>query len=312
MASSFWTEDKIEFLRGIYQGKTNRELAKICSQEFGRSFTRAALQTVLFRNFGNRKAKVWTTDKLDYLRSIVPGKPLEEITRLYNEHFGTNYETRTIKSAMTNHHIRSGYRYDGQKAVLFSPEEIKWLEENRKGFNFDVTTEKMNKHFGTNYKVSQVRGWCHAHHLPCGVDMRFKKGNVSFNKGHKGWCAPGSEKGWFKKGHRPHNWSPVNTEVIVDDGYIKVKVAEPNVWELKHRLVWQEKNGKIPEDSCLIFLNGVKTDCRIENLMLIKRSILLVLNHEKLIFDDAAATKCGVTMAMIKSRIRELQKKNER
>ena len=58
MASSFWTEDKIEFLRGIYQGKTNRELAEICSQEFGRSFTPAALQTVLFRNFGNRKAKV--------------------------------------------------------------------------------------------------------------------------------------------------------------------------------------------------------------------------------------------------------------
>ena len=43
MASSFWTEDKIEFLRGIYQGKTNRELAEICSQEFGRSFTPAAL-----------------------------------------------------------------------------------------------------------------------------------------------------------------------------------------------------------------------------------------------------------------------------
>lgn len=43
--------------------------------------------------------------------------------------------------------------------------------------------------------------------------------------------------------------------------------------------------------------------------MLIKRSILSVLNHEKLLFDDAASTKCGVTMAMIKSRIRELQRK---
>lgn len=90
---------------------------------------------------------------------------------------------------------------------------------------------------------------------------------------------------------------------------MKVKIAEPDKWELKHRLVWQQKYGKIPEGSCLIFLNGNRQDCRIENLMLIKRSILVVLNKEKLIFDDAAATKCGVTIAMIKSRISELKKR---
>lgn len=254
--------------------------------------------------------RFWTEDKLDFLRSVAAGKPLEEITRLYNEHFGTDFKCSKIKTAMSNYHIRSGYKYDGKKAILFSPEEIKWLTENRIGFNFDVTTEKMNKVFGTNYKVSQVRGWCHAHHLPNGMDMKFPKGHVSFNKGRKGWCAPGCEKGWFKKGHRPHNSVGVDTEVIVDDGYIKVKIAEPNVWELKHRIVWQKVNGVIPEDSCLIFLNGDKTDCRIENLMLIKRSVLCVLNHEHLLFNDAAATKCGVTMAMIKSRVRELQKKD--
>ena len=253
--------------------------------------------------------RYWTEEKINYLKSIVSGKPLEEITKLYNEHFNEDLTKSRIKTAMSNYHIKSGYKYDGHKALLFTPEQIKWLTENRCGFNFDVTTEKMNEHFGTDYKVSQVRCWCHAHHLPCGVDMKFKKGNVSFNKGRKGFYAPGCEKGWFKKGHRPHNSVCVDTEVINDDGYIKVKIAEPNKWELKHRLVWQKKYGKIPEDSCLIFLNGNRKDCRIENLMLIKRSILSVLNHEKLIFDDAAATKCGVTMAMIKSRISELKKR---
>ena len=255
--------------------------------------------------------RFWTEEKLDFLRSVAAGKPLEEITRLYNEHFGTDYTWQKIKSAMRNYHIRSGYKNDGSKNILFSSEEIKWLTENRVGFNFDVTTEKMNKQFGTNYKVSQVRRWCHAHKLPNGMNTQFKKGHVSFNKGRKGWYAPGCEKGWFKKGHRPKNWTPVNTEVVVDDGYIKVKIAEPNVWELKHRIVWQKVNGEIPEDSCLIFLNGDKTDCRIENLMLIKRSILCILNHEHLLTDDTAINKCGVTMAMIKHRIRELQKKSE-
>ena len=243
------------------------------------------------------------------MKSIVSGKPLEDITKLYNEHFNEDLPKSRIKTAMSNYHLKSGYKYDGHKAILFSPEEIEWLTENRRGFNFDVTTEKMNKRFGTNYKVSQVRGWCHAHHLPNGMDMKFPKGHVSFNKGRKGWCAPGCEKGWFKKGHRPYNSFGVDTEVINDDGYIKVKIAEPDVWELKHRLVWQKKYGKIPEGSCLIFLNGNRKDCRIENLMLIKRSILAVLNKEKLIFDDEAATKCGVTIAMIKSRISELKKR---
>jgi hypothetical protein len=253
--------------------------------------------------------RYWTEEKINYLKSIVSGKPLEDITKLYNEHFNADLSKSRIKTAMSNYHLKSGYKYDGHKALLFTTEQIKWLTENRIGFNFDVTTEKMNKRFGTNYKVSQVRGWCHAHHLPNGMDMKFPKGHVSFNKGRKGFYAPGCEKGWFKKGHRPYNSVCVDTEVINDDGYIKVKIAEPNKWELKHRLVWQKKYGKIPKDSCLIFLNGNRKDCRIENLMLIKRSILAVLNNEKLIFEDAAATKCGVTMAMIKLRISELKKR---
>ena len=41
----------------------------------------------------------------------------------------------------------------------------------------------------------------------------------------------------FKKGHVPKNHKPVGYERITRDGYIEVKTAEPNVFELKHRLV---------------------------------------------------------------------------
>lgn len=50
----------------------------------------------------------------------------------------------------------------------------------------------------------------------------------------------------FKKGHVPKNHKPVGYERITRDGYIEVKTAEPNVFELKHRLVWIEHNGEIP------------------------------------------------------------------
>ena len=129
----FWTEDKIEFLRSIHEGRNNKILAEVCSWEFGKAITPAAMQAVLNRNFGNRKPKVWTPEKLAYLCEIVPGKPVDEITRLFNERFGTDYEWTTIKSVMGNHHIRSGYRYDGYKHLLFTKEQIEWLKENHWG-----------------------------------------------------------------------------------------------------------------------------------------------------------------------------------
>ena len=49
--------------------------------------------------------------------------------------------------------------------------------------------------------------------------------------------------------------------------------------------------------------------CQNIKLMLIERGILSILNHEKLLTGDAAANKCAVTMARIKSRIRELEAK---
>lgn len=42
----------------------------------------------------------------------------------------------------------------------------------------------------------------------------------------------------FKKGCIPKNHKEVGYERITRDGYIEVKTAEPNVFELKHRLVW--------------------------------------------------------------------------
>ena len=46
--------------------------------------------------------------------------------------------------------------------------------------------------------------------------------------GKKGICADGCERTWFKKGHIPANYRPVGSERVNADGYIEVKVADPN------------------------------------------------------------------------------------
>ena len=76
----------------------------------------------------------------------------------------------------------------------------------------------------------------------------------------------------FKKGHIPKNHKPVGYERITRDGYIEVKTAEPNVFELKHRLVWIEHNGEIPPGYNIQFKDGNRQNVSIENLYMISRS----------------------------------------
>jgi hypothetical protein len=68
----------------------------------------------------------------------------------------------------------------------------------------------------------------------------FEKGDKPWNTGTKGVCKPNS--GNFKSGQVSWNKKPVGYERICSkDGYVIVKVAEPNVFKLKHRIVWKKQ-----------------------------------------------------------------------
>lgn len=76
----------------------------------------------------------------------------------------------------------------------------------------------------------------------------------------------------FKKNHAPTNHKDVGYERITRDGYIERKIAEPNVFVLLHRLIWQEQNGPIPQGFNIQFKDGNKLNVNIENLYMISRS----------------------------------------
>lgn len=108
---------------------------------------------------------------------------------------------------------------------------------------------------------------------PNTIASRFPKGHVPQNKGKKmppeiyAKAAPTM----FKKGHAPHNHREVGSERISKDGYYEIKVAEPNKWKLKHRVIWEQVNGAIPRGFNVQFKNHNPLDCRIDNLYLISR-----------------------------------------
>lgn len=109
---------------------------------------------------------------------------------------------------------------------------------------------------------------------PASIAARFQKGSVPLNKGKKvsPYVYSKMQPTMFKKGQRSHNHKEVGSERIDRDGYIMVKVAEPNRWRLKHRIIWEEVNGEIPKGYNVQFKNHNPLDCRIENLYMISKA----------------------------------------
>lgn len=109
---------------------------------------------------------------------------------------------------------------------------------------------------------------------PASIAARFKKGSMPLNKGKK--VSPEvyskMQPTMFKKGQTPLNHRDVGSERVNVDGYIEIKVAEPNRWRLKHRVIWEQVNGAIPKGFNVQFKNHNSQDCRIDNLYLISKA----------------------------------------
>lgn len=119
----------------------------------------------------------------------------------------------------------------------------------------EAYTEELNKKVGEALKKH-------------GKHTRFPKGHVPANKGQK--MSPElyekNKHTFFKKGHTPANHQPVGHRRVTRDGYIMIKTAEPNVFELLHRLVWEKKHGPIPDGYIISFKDGNTTNVAIDNL----------------------------------------------
>lgn len=103
---------------------------------------------------------------------------------------------------------------------------------------------------------------------------RFRKGQVPHNKGKP---APPEviEKvkvTWFRKGREATNRRPVGSVRVDSEGYHYIKVADPDVWNLKHRELWEQHHGrKLEEGEMVVFLDGDRSNFEIENLRMTTR-----------------------------------------
>lgn len=199
--------------------------------------------------------------------------------------------------------------------MKYTDEMKQFILDNYKGRYNQELADLFNQKFNTNITSRTIESYKANNKLNSGLTGKFRKGQTPHNKGKK-MPKEVYEKvkhTMFAKGSVPPNHRPVGSERISKDGYIEVKVAEPNKWRLKQRVVYEEAKGEIPEGCPIIFLDGNKRNFDIDNLRCITRSELLYLNCNGL-NNSNEITETGILMARLDSaknkKKQELKDKN--
>lgn len=211
----------------------------------------------------------------------------QDLADAFNEKFGTNNTLKSIVSALKNHKITCGRTAKERfksGCRLYTPEESVFLANNYTGKSIVELTQLFNDRFERTMTQQQIKSFVHNRGITSGRTGRFEKGQVSWNKGKKGYMGPNVTS--FKKGNSPANLKPLYTERIdTKDGFILIKVPErdphtgfPTRYKHKHVWVWEQSNGPVPKGMKVAFRDGDKSNCDPGNLMLVSSAELLSMN----------------------------------
>ena len=170
------------------------------------------------------------------------------------------------------------------KRHMWSEEEVEYFKEIIRGNHYRDIAEMMTKKFGYKFKVDQLRKKAKLLGIKTGLVGSFQKGHLT-------------------------NSSEIGSESIDRDGYVIVKIAHPNIWEYKHKLIWENANGKMPADHKLLFADKNKLNVCLDNIILVSKRELLVMNQYNLLHENKELTMTGLNIARLILKISELKKR---
>ena len=191
----------------------------------------------------------------------------------------------------------------------YTDDIIDFLREIAPGKTYKEVVEIFNKKYDLEMTTKKLSSLLGRKKIKTGTAGCFRKGFIPWNKGKKGYM--GANKTSFKKSNKPKNWRPVGSERIDSNEYTLIKVAEPNKWVFKHRMIYEQKYGEIPKGAVIIFADGNKNNLNIDNLLCVTRDELKVLNKCRLISSVPELTKTGLNVAKLKIKLAEIRKEKK-
>jgi hypothetical protein len=241
-----------------------------------------------------KSGRVYNKAMLAFLAEHYPKMFVPELTAAFNKKFRAQKTAEQIKACLSNHGIKAGVRRN-RTPRRYEDKHLEFLQKHYLMLNLEQLTDAFNANFKTfNADVNSIRACLRNHKIKSGRTGHFEPGQESWNKGKKG-LNTGGEKGWFKKGAVPINYKPVGSERVNADGYVEVKVSDPNKWALKHRIVYQQHFGDIPKGHNVSFRDNNPLNIDPSNLILISKAQNAIINKMKL-SNVPAEAKDGVLL----------------
>lgn len=173
-------------------------------------------------------------------------------------------------------------------SVSFTEEQKEYIKSHVIGRTSLELANLFNNKFNEQITVKKIQQYKKSHKLKSGINTKFKKNQI------------------------PHNYKPIGSEFINSNGYVLIKVKNPNSWQLKHRYIYEKYKGKIPDGYSVIFADSNKRNFDLDNLILAEVKDKLVAKNKHLIFDDKELTKVGLTIAKLINKTKEVKKINAR
>ena len=221
----------------------------------------------------------YSDEQIEYLLSL-SGLRRVDVAKAFNEKFGTNKSPDTLAAVAKNHgNFLSSKNY-------FKEAEIEFLRENRERLTIPLLTKAFNEKFGESRTENSIYEKC--------KELRLIVGNK--NQQNRGWVHWGIgltkeefkshykseedfKRGQFKPGCRSSSYTyQVGDEVNRGD-YTFIKITDDitvkpsKQWMAKHRWVWEQANGPVPNGYCIIFIDGNKHNMSLDNLRAVPRAV---------------------------------------
>lgn len=168
------------------------------------------------------------------------------------------------------------------RQIIYSAAELDWIEARQTQPRRALHAQFVARFGRDDVSFDNFKALCTRKGWKTGRTGHFAKGNVSHNKGKKGICAPGSEKGWFKKGQLSGRAAklakPIGTERVAKGGYLQRKVNNDlplqRRWKFVHVINWEAVNGPVPKGHALKCRDGNRQNTDPSNWDLVPRALL--------------------------------------
>ena len=228
-----YTKDMVEFLREGYKKMTVKDLTEAFNQKFNQNRTVPAIATKLVKSkircdrpYGKRlmpDRRLFTDEQIEFMEKNYKDLTQDEMTRIFNEHYNTNFTKDQIGAALARNKIVSGLNGFFKKGIEPWNKGVKGhIGANKTSFKKGnvppnrkpLWTERIGKDGYIEMKVPEKNPYT-------GFSTRYKHKHIWIWEQHNNKKVPKGHAVIFKDSNN-RNFDPDNLELVTRHELLRI------------------------------------------------------------------------------------------